>query len=232
MSGWFQDEPYLSMELRIISSLRIQAVRASFFGLRQQALVEVPDDRVEAAGYQRSHVEGCADPGPSTPDGAFAPQGTTVPVEGSHAHQGSDLPAVESAQFGQVCQKGKGDLVSDARYAAQQVVLLPPYRTLAEGLAQALVQVVQLLLEPGDVGLDAGPDGHGSTGEAVPLRYQHGHHLVSAGHQRAEDLGLGVPEGTPGRTDGLGEVSQDRRIQGIGFGQPPSGLGKVPPGEG
>ena len=33
VSGWFQDEPYLSMELRIISSLRIQAVRASFFGL-------------------------------------------------------------------------------------------------------------------------------------------------------------------------------------------------------
>ena len=33
MSGWFQNEPYLSMELRIISSLRIQAVRASFFGL-------------------------------------------------------------------------------------------------------------------------------------------------------------------------------------------------------
>ncbi len=33
VAGWFQDEPYLSMELRIISSLRIQAVRASFFGL-------------------------------------------------------------------------------------------------------------------------------------------------------------------------------------------------------
>ena len=33
MAGWFQDEPYLSMELRTISSLRIQAVRASFFGL-------------------------------------------------------------------------------------------------------------------------------------------------------------------------------------------------------
>ena len=31
--GWFQDEPYLSMEFRIISSLRMQAVRASFFGL-------------------------------------------------------------------------------------------------------------------------------------------------------------------------------------------------------
>ena len=33
-------------------------------------------------------------------------------------------------------------MVSDAEYAAQQVVLLPPYRTLAEGLTQALVQVV------------------------------------------------------------------------------------------
>ena len=91
-----------------------------------------------------------------------------------------------------------------------------------------MVQVVQLLLEPNDVGLDAGPDGHSGTGEAVPLRYQHGHHLLSAGHQRVEGLGLGVPEGTQGRTDGLGEVSQDRRIQGIGLGQPPSGLGKVP----
>ena len=78
------------------------------------------------------------------------------------------------------------------------------------------------------MGLNAGPDGHSGTGEAVPLRYQHGHHLLSAGHQRAEDLGLGVPEGTPWRTDGLGEVSQDRRIQGIGLGQPPSGPGKVP----
>ena len=33
VAGWFQDVPCLSMELRIINSLRIQAVRASFFGL-------------------------------------------------------------------------------------------------------------------------------------------------------------------------------------------------------
>ena len=30
VAGWFQDELYLSMELRIISSLRIQAVKALF----------------------------------------------------------------------------------------------------------------------------------------------------------------------------------------------------------
>ena len=37
----------------------------------QQPLVEVPDDRVVAAGDQRSHVQGSADPGASAPDGAF-----------------------------------------------------------------------------------------------------------------------------------------------------------------
>ena len=63
------------------------------------------------------------------------------------------------------------------------------------------------MLEPDDVGLDAGSDGHSGAGEAVALRYQHGHHLLSAGHQRVEILGLGVPQGTQWRTDGFSEVS-------------------------
>ena len=33
VAGWFQDVPCLSMEFRMVSNLRIQAVRASFFGL-------------------------------------------------------------------------------------------------------------------------------------------------------------------------------------------------------
>ena len=41
----------------------------------QQPLVEVPNSRVVAAGYQRSHVEDGPHPGASAPDGAFAPQG-------------------------------------------------------------------------------------------------------------------------------------------------------------
>ena len=57
----------------------------------QQPLVEVLDDGVEAAGYQRSHVQGGTDPGASTPDGAFASESAAVPVEGSHSHQGGDL---------------------------------------------------------------------------------------------------------------------------------------------
>ena len=68
----------------------MQAVKASFLRLagRQQALIEVLDDRVEAAGNHRSHVKGCAHLGSASQYGAFAPQGTAIPVEGSNAQQG------------------------------------------------------------------------------------------------------------------------------------------------
>ena len=64
----------------------------------------------------------------------FAPQRATVPVEGSHSHQGGDLPAVQGPQLRQVRQKGEGDLLPHARDGAQEVVLLTPYGTLTESL--------------------------------------------------------------------------------------------------
>ena len=65
----------------------------------QQSLIEVSYDGVAAGRGQRPHVEGGPHAGPSTPDGAFAPQSPAVPVEGSHAHQCGDLPAVQRAQL-------------------------------------------------------------------------------------------------------------------------------------
>ena len=40
--------------------------------------------------------------GASTPDGAFAPEGTAVPVVRSHPHQGGYLSAIQRAQLRQV----------------------------------------------------------------------------------------------------------------------------------
>ena len=102
----------------------------------QQQLVEVPDDGVEAAGYQRTHVQGGADPGASTPDGAFAPQGAAVPVEGSHLYQGGDLPAVQRAQLRQIGQESERELLSHAGNGAQEVILLSPYGTMTKSLPQ------------------------------------------------------------------------------------------------
>ena len=124
-------------------------------------MVEVPDDGVEATSCQRPHVQDCAYPGAPTPYGAFAPQRATVPVEGSHSNQGGDLPAVRGAQFRQVRQKGKGEQLPHAGDGAQEVVLLLPYRTLAKGSPQTLVQVSYLPLQPRNVGLNAGTDGDG-----------------------------------------------------------------------
>ena len=86
----------------------------------QQPLVEVPDSRVVAAGYQRSHVEDGPHPGASAPDGAFAPQGATVPVVGGHAHKGGNLPAIQRAQLWQIGQQSEGDLLSDTGNGAEQ----------------------------------------------------------------------------------------------------------------
>ena len=52
----------------------------------QQSLVEAPDDGIAATSYQCSHVQSGSNPGAPTPDGAFAPEGATVPIEGSDSH--------------------------------------------------------------------------------------------------------------------------------------------------
>ena len=70
---------------------------------------------------------------------------------------------------------------------------------------------VQLPLKPANVGLDAGTYGdRGSGTQAVLLRDQHGHHLMPAGSQGVEDLGLGVPQRSYGWSNRFGEVSQYR----------------------
>ena len=124
-------------------------------------------------------------------------------------------------------QKGEEELFSHAGDGAQEVILLSPYGTLTESLTQAIVQIVQLLLEPCNVSLDAGTDGNGGGAQAVLLRDQHGHHLVPAGSQGIEGLSLGVSKRAHGRADCFGEVSQDRCVQSVGLGQLPGGPGEV-----
>ena len=193
----------------------------------QQPLVEVPDDGIESAGGQRSHVQDGSDPGVSIPDGAFATHGAAVPVEGSHSHQGGDLAPVQGAKLRQMGQKGEGELLSHAGNGAQEVVLLSPHGTLTESLPQPFVNVVELLLKPSDVGLDAGPNGADGAPKPVLLRHQDGYHLVPAGNQGVEDLGLGVPQRTHGWANGVGEVGQYGRVQGISLRQRTGGFGEV-----
>ena len=166
------------MELRITSSLRIQAVRASFLGL---PVVEVLDDGVEAAGYQRSHVQGGTDPGASTPDGAFASESAAVPVEGSHSHQGGDLPAVQRAQLRLVGQEGLQRL---GRCARGRPSLATRDSDGESGRQETPAR---------SVSLDAGTGDGGSGAQAVLV--------VGAFGQGVEELGFSVAQRADGRSE-------------------------------
>ena len=64
---------------------------------RAQARVKGADDGIKARGTQGPQVEDTAYGRPAAPDQAPAAVGATVPVEGRHAHQGGNLPAVQGA---------------------------------------------------------------------------------------------------------------------------------------
>ena len=78
------------------------------------------------------------------------------------------------------------------------------------------------------MGCNAGTNGADGGAQPVLLGDQHGQHLVPAGRQRVEDLGLGVLEGAHVRTDDVGEMGQDPRVQSVGLGQRSGGPGEVP----
>ena len=147
---------------------------------------------------QRSHVQGGR--GPSArhrPQTVRLPRMDmpAVPVEGSHSHQGGDLaPQFRVPNSGGGTSRVRESCSPTPGTVREQVVPNAPLSSHTglwqESLPQPMVKIVQLLFQPGDVGLDAGTNGadvHGT--QAVLLRDQHGHHLVSAGGQR-------VPEGT------------------------------------
>ena len=96
-----------------------------------------------------------------------------------------------------------------------------------QSLPQALVQVVQLSFQPGNVGLNPGTDGSCGA-QTVLLRDQYGSYLVPAGNQGAQDLGFGVPQRTHGRSDDCSEMGELRCVQSVGLGQFPRGPGEVP----
>ena len=63
---------------------------------------------------------------------------TAVPIERRHTDQGSDLLAVQRAQFRQIREQCQRHLRSHAGNAAQKVILLTPYRTVLYPLSQVI----------------------------------------------------------------------------------------------
>ena len=78
-----------SMALRMVSSLRMHAVRASFLGFAccEQALIELTNHRVAPGGHKGSHVQHGSDRGAPAPDRSLTSQPAAVVVERSDPHE-------------------------------------------------------------------------------------------------------------------------------------------------
>ena len=150
----------------------------------------------------------------------------TVPLsrlKGATPQQRGDLPSVQRAQLRQLGQQCERELFTNPGDTAQDVILLPPHRTVTQCLPQLFADVAELVLEPGDVGLDPGSDGADRAPKPVLLSHQDRYYLKSTCNHRTQDLGLGVLQRAHGWTNRVGEVGQCGRVQGVGFRQSPGG---------
>ena len=166
-----------------------------------------------------NYVERAAHTGPPTPDDAAATQRAAVAGEEGHAHQGGNGLAVEPAQFGHLGEQGQGGGGADAGHTTQQVLPRPPQQAVLDRVAQVPVEVGQLLLQPGDMGRDAGLHRRQCRVEPLALGSEHGHDLAAPAQQGAQLLRPGIGHRLRGWPDHLGEAGEHLCIQVVGLGQ-------------
>jgi len=175
-----------------------------------------------------SHVEGSADTETTPLNSPFSSQGITVSAEGGYAHQGSDVFAVQATQFTQVGQERKCRLRPYSWHCPQQVYLLSPYRTFAEGFIQVSIQICQLPLEPGDVSLDSLTHWLSIRAYLVLLGNEYAHYLIPEDYWGCKSLGFAIWKGTWRGANCFSEMSQNLSIQGISLSQLASGSSEIP----
>ena len=124
-----------------------------------QPLVEGFEHRIMTHGDQGAHIQHAAHQGATTPHGALAPQGPAVPVEGgtptraaSAAGSGCPAPADRPTACGRARAPPPAYFATDRRAPARA-----GWRAMAA--ADVGIEVSQPLLQPGDMGLNIGPDG-------------------------------------------------------------------------
>ena len=88
------------------------------FALFFQALGELADDGIAAAGGEGGHVEHGADLFAAAGDMRAAGLFSRLTVIGGHAHEGGDLVAIELSQFRQMGQEHGAGLGADGGRAA------------------------------------------------------------------------------------------------------------------
>src|SRR5262245_10435621 len=121
------------------------------FALRQQALIELFDNRVKSDSCERAHIEHTTHGGSSARDVTFATMLTTVVANWSDSDQQSDLSPIESPQFRQLSEQGHRKHRADTFRTLKQIVPLAPLLSLANLILQIAVEFSDPFLQPFNV---------------------------------------------------------------------------------
>jgi hypothetical protein len=160
---------------------------------REQMLIETSNDGVVPSSHQSRHVKRRSDHSSPTPNGAFAPEMTAIPVEGSHSYQSGNSSAVQRTQFRKISQESGGKYRSDSRYALEQIVFLLPDGSLSNAMAQIIIDLDHLFFQPSDMSLDMCFDSlTARRSQSVSLRRKHLDQLTPASENGFQFLPLSV----------------------------------------
>src|ERR687894_399755 len=193
----------------------------------KQPPVELLEDRIVASGDQRTHVEGRPNRRSPAPNLPLAAPRAGVAVEGGNAYQGREALGGERSQLRELGQERPGQDRPHPGDAAEQPLVAAPNLAVCDRLLEFAVGADELPLKPIHVGGYALGDRLGGHLEAVLLCHEHLQDLPPPGEDGLQSAHLFVGEDAGLRTHGGGEASQDLRVDLVGLGQAPGGLGEV-----
>ena len=186
------------------------------------------DNWIVASGNKSCHVEGRSNGRSSAPGSALSSLCTTVTIERGHADKGGDLLSGTSTQLRQLSQECQRRLRSDTRDSTQQVFFFAPRGSLFDRALQLIIHLIELRAERFANRFNALADQFvGSLLPAIIFRGEHSHELTPAGKLLLQFQLFFTGEGPLLGANGLSELREDPRVDGVGFREPTRGASEV-----
>ena len=135
--------------------------------------------------------------------------------------------AGEHAQLGQLGEQGAAGDGADAGNALQPGGTGAQARLGLDGGGELRVEVGQVLREPGQVGVEAGPERWRGLVAPLLLRHADGEELAAPGDQGVQVVGGGIWARTQRRLDLGGEAREHPGVEAVGLGQDVEAAGEV-----
>lgn len=198
------------------------------FTSRAQALRKPFENGVVPDRHQRTHRHSCSDLRTPTPGRLGPPQGATVPIAGGDADEGRTALAAQRAPLRPVEPSRPRTPQPHAWDTAVQGLALAPDGARPQRRVQVVSQGCHALIEPGEMGLDVGPQATRRVPEAVLLGGPHGAELPPPRQAGAQLFGLRVWQRARHRPYRLRKVRHGPGLAGSSCGHRPRRVGQVP----